>query len=161
MALIGETPPYRVANCHSDVLLRARPCNIRREGGESLVILEGREGDPFKHYKGGRRMPAQRGACIISTRILGRRTGPCLHFIIPNRAPHGVTPKILVMSSPARRRPQSLASMITHTLSTKRPCACAAPYGRSTLLSTRRGTQLTAQQSTACPPPPPPQPPCH
>ena len=30
---------------------------------------------------------------IISTRILGRRTAPFLPFLIPNRPPHGVTPR--------------------------------------------------------------------
>ena len=29
----------------------------------------------------------------VSTRILGRRTAPFLPFLIPNRAPHGFTPR--------------------------------------------------------------------
>ena len=29
----------------------------------------------------------------LSTRILGRRTAPLSHLLIPNRAPHGVTPR--------------------------------------------------------------------
>ena len=35
----------------------------------------------------------KRGRCPLSTRILGTRTAPFSPFLIPNRSPHGVTPR--------------------------------------------------------------------
>ena len=49
-------------------------------------------------FPGGGSLGAPR-ACIISTRILGRRTAPLPPVLIPDRVPHGFHPKILVLCS--------------------------------------------------------------